>query len=241
MFGKTDMQRQLLYQLNSALFAAGFLYAACPAEAQVQATNYSAYRHYVGSSGYGCPCPQCTARTKDYALNDLIHGFQAQPWVQWLIDDSYYSRSADHGFARVTKRPIQRQDVTYTRYWPTRWYGARTKGPIPQIPRYPTVALPTDTTQLGYYYQQVPQWQPRPGMIPPVPRPRMYHVREVSRKKYDNGFRVMGRGPAGAAMPQPVAADGPAPAVPALPPAPAPPSQDLDKSAENTPVGSVKR
>ncbi len=35
--------------------------------------------------------------------------------------------------------------------------------------------MPTDTTQLGYYYQKVPTWVPVPGMIPPPPQPEEWH------------------------------------------------------------------
>ena len=36
--------------------------------------------------------------------------------------------------------------------------------------------MPTDTTQLGYYYQHAPTWHAYPGMIPPVPRPVDWHI-----------------------------------------------------------------
>src|SRR5690606_31408820 len=39
----------------------------------------------------------------------------------------------------------------------------------------PQVHMPTDTTQLGFYYQRVPTWAPVPGMIPPPPNPADYH------------------------------------------------------------------
>src|SRR5690606_14167039 len=39
--------------------------------------------------------------------------------------------------------------------------------------------MPTDTTQLGYYYQRAPQWMPTPGMIPPPPWPSNYTAREA--------------------------------------------------------------
>lgn len=35
--------------------------------------------------------------------------------------------------------------------------------------------MPTDTTQLGYYYQKVPTWAPVPGRIPPAPQPGEWH------------------------------------------------------------------
>ena len=37
------------------------------------------------------------------------------------------------------------------------------------------VYMPTDTTQLGYYYQHAPTWHAYSGMIPPVPRPSDWH------------------------------------------------------------------
>jgi hypothetical protein len=47
----------------------------------------------------------------------------------------------------------------YTAWYPDQpftMYGGRVPGGL-----YPTVYQPTDTTQLGYYYQYVPSWQPR--------------------------------------------------------------------------------
>jgi hypothetical protein len=45
------------------------------------------------------------------------------------------------------------------------------------LPYNPAVAVPTDTTQLGYYYNQVPTWQPKPNMIPGIPNPDSWHIR----------------------------------------------------------------
>src|SRR5690606_22022975 len=44
------------------------------------------------------------------------------------------------------------------------------------LPRLQPVYMPTDTTQLGYYYQHVPYWLPRPNAVPPAPRPADWHV-----------------------------------------------------------------
>ena len=51
------------------------------------------------------------------------------------------------------------QAGNYTAWQPTRAY-TQSGGRLPGG-RYPTVYQPTDTTQLGYYYNYVPTWQPR--------------------------------------------------------------------------------
>ena len=62
--------------------------------------------------------------------------------------------------------PIYHLPVHYQRFWPTHWYGQ--PGAV-YSPIFPMVYMPTDTTQLGFYYQRVPYWQPRPGLLPPAP------------------------------------------------------------------------
>ena len=47
----------------------------------------------------------------------------------------------------------------YAAWHPDRTY-SQTGGSLPGG-IYPTVHQPTDTTQLGYYYNYVPTWQPR--------------------------------------------------------------------------------
>jgi len=73
------------------------------------------------------------------------------------------------------KRPIYRTPVSYNKGFPDAWTGNAANG---QQYAYqaPTVYMPTDTTQLGYYYQAVPYWQPRPGAIPPPPIPSQWHT-----------------------------------------------------------------
>jgi len=83
-------------------------------------------------------------------------------------------RGGKHTFSPPVKRPIFRQGVPYYKMWPNAW--APNSGPAPTNYQYPTVYMPTDTTQLGYYYQHVPYWQPRPGMIPPPPVPSQWHT-----------------------------------------------------------------
>jgi hypothetical protein len=144
----------------------------------------------------------------------------------------------DYGWGRPVKTPIERIPVIYHKYWPDYWTGECRDTSM--VPRFPMVYMPTDTTQLGYYYQRVPQWQPNPAMIPPAPFPSQWHKRESD---YFSGFCNHGRGgatgagcetgdcgPAGATGPaiysQPSATPvGPTPATdPIAPPPPVEPS-----------------
>jgi hypothetical protein len=47
----------------------------------------------------------------------------------------------------------------YASWQPLEAYTLSGRGRLPA--RFPTVYQPTDTTQLGYYYNYVPEWQPR--------------------------------------------------------------------------------
>ncbi|MFH5806195.1 hypothetical protein [Alienimonas sp. DA493] len=79
----------------------------------------------------------------------------------------------DHGWQEPIAYPVQREVYRYGNWYPHQWYGL----PGSQKPRVaPHVFMPTDTTQLGYYYQQVPTWQPAPpGTFPAPPDPRVMH------------------------------------------------------------------
>ena len=67
---------------------------------------------------------------------------------------------------------MYRSWVPYHKFFPNSWTG----NPAPRVQhRAPTVYMPTDTTQLGYYYQHVPTWHSYQGMLPPVPRPADWH------------------------------------------------------------------
>lgn len=82
--------------------------------------------------------------------------------------------------------PIHRNPVVYQRYWPKYWYGDPRAGMPAGAYRAPMVFLPTDTTQLGFYYQRVPQWQPNPGMLPPAPGPWIHHFRQCGHRHSGN-------------------------------------------------------
>ena len=80
-----------------------------------------------------------------------------------------------YGWAQPGRMQIDRAGVFYHKYFPDAWTGAPA---VAQQPR-PHVYMPTDTTQLGFYYQQVPYWQSYNGMVPPVPRPSDWHLQYV--------------------------------------------------------------
>jgi hypothetical protein len=76
---------------------------------------------------------------------------------------------------RPIRRPLYRVPVTYARYWPTSYYtGVYDPRAIYSQP-LPMVYMPTDTTQLGFTHQRVPQWLPRPNAIPGPPWPPQWH------------------------------------------------------------------
>jgi hypothetical protein len=80
----------------------------------------------------------------------------------------------DAGWNPPARLPVNRDGIWYQNYWPQAWYGNPGGG---FVSNYPTVYQPTDTTQLGFSYAKVPTWRPRPGMIPPAPRPSAFHHR----------------------------------------------------------------
>lgn len=131
--------------------------------------------------------------------------------------------SPGHGFRRPEVIHIQRNPVEYRRYWPSKWYGEPGSA-IDASAAFPMVYTPTDTTQLGFYYQRVPTWRPNPAMIPPRPWPSQWHRREIGPGYYGTYGEVITTEPVQSApqeisppiQSQPVAP----PATPVVPPAP---------------------
>lgn len=95
--------------------------------------------------------------------------------LDWLNPHGAGTRSPDHGWCPPAKRPIYRQDVVYQKMFPDAWTGMEAPE-ASGLPRPPVVYMPTDTTQLGYYSQKVPYWQPNQAMSPPAPVPSQWHV-----------------------------------------------------------------
>lgn len=111
-----------------------------------------------GNSG-NCPtgdCPHCYGH----------HG-------HGCFQETYCKKSPDYGYSPPAKYPLHRRGVQYQTYFPNQWYGLPGGG---LAGGYPMVYQATDTTQLGYYYQHVPFWQPNPNMVPQRPVPAHWHV-----------------------------------------------------------------
>jgi len=167
-------------------------------------------------------CPQCGRRP----LPGCAHRPAPCPLEIWAAHSGACTYSPDHGWSRPVKYPIRRAAVQYRRYWPKKWYGEPGSG-LSANSQYPTVFMPTDTTQLGYYYQRVPTWLPNPAMLPTPPWPTTWHRRECPIPKPSNGCqpaapKVQSKSPA--AGPSPPKAKQDNPSVPAIP-------TDLNKSA----------
>jgi hypothetical protein len=98
--------------------------------------------------------------------------------------------AAGYGYGQTPGRsPIERIPVQYLRYYPAVWYGLP-GSTFPVVA--PQVHMPTDTTQLGFYYQRVPTWAPVPGMVPPAPIPSAYHSYGYGAAAGANGEIVAG-------------------------------------------------
>lgn len=110
---------------------------------------------------HGVCCPHCSLTA--YRILD------------WFNPHGLGTNSPDHGWCPPAKRPLYRADVVYNKMYPDAWTGAAASHAVGG-PRPPVVYTPTDTTQLGYYYQKVPYWTPQPGMIPPAPVPSQWHL-----------------------------------------------------------------
>ncbi|MEO1999963.1 MAG: hypothetical protein ABGZ17_32375 [Planctomycetaceae bacterium] len=80
----------------------------------------------------------------------------------------------DAGWNRPMPTAVRRAPVVYSRRWPQTWHG---QSGAARVTAPPTVYQPTDTTQLGFIYHRVPQWQPNPQMLPRAPWPATWHSR----------------------------------------------------------------
>jgi len=147
--------------------------------------------------------------------------------------------SPDHGWAppgRV-QLPYPRP-VAYQKWFPDPWTGQ----PVAYVdggPRPPVVYMPTDTTQLGYYYQTVPRWHAYPGMIPSAPNPNQWH-QNLCQLQARNGYygNATQYGTPVNSGPQPTLAD-PLPPSSNVVPVPGP-QPGLEKSAQTPALVPVK-
>jgi hypothetical protein len=132
----------------------------CPSCQQNGGTVVNSGTTYSDSSY----CPECQGRGRCFHghLMGKLHGPHVSPGT---------------GYVMPNRVPIYRNPVGYTQWYPSYWSGHGYGVPVPFNP---AVAVPTDTTQLGYYYNHVPTWTPKPGMLPPIPRPDAWHVRSCN-------------------------------------------------------------
>ena len=94
--------------------------------------------------------------------------------LDWFNPHGMCVHSADHGYAPPGKMHTpQPQQVAYTKGFPDAWTGQPGAGAGGV--RAVAIYTPTDTTQLGYYYQAVPRWHANPRMLPPTPVPTQWH------------------------------------------------------------------
>lgn len=129
---------------------------------------------------YGDYCPDCQTAGCPTCAPRPGFGFRVRQFVDWFNPCGMCTHSPDHGFCPPAKRPIYRQPVAYQNYYAqqaaAQQAGYNQVNPAAYQGYQPTsVYWPTDTTQLGYYYQQVPQWWPNRDMYPPVPNPNAWH------------------------------------------------------------------
>ncbi len=126
----------------------------------------------ITNGSVGAPCPTGECQRGGRCANGAGH---VRGILSILHPHGAGLHSPDHGWAppgRV-QLPYPRP-VAYQKWFPDPWTGqpvAYTAGG----PRPPVIYMPTDTTQLGYYYQTVPRWHAYGGMIPPAPNPNAWH------------------------------------------------------------------
>ena len=125
---------------------------------------------YIDAGGcpYGCPPGYCQhGGCGQGQICWKVHQF-----LDWFNPYGACTFSPDHGWSVPGKRPIYHPSVTYRKMFPDAWTGA----PSGPQTRAPMAYMPTDTTQLGFYYQHAPRWRPVRGMIPATPHPAEWHV-----------------------------------------------------------------
>jgi len=94
-----------------------------------------------------------------------------------VLEDTGYARISRRDWTPPTSTFLRRSPLVYSRMYPGKFYGQHGPPASGPVRRYPIIAMPTDTSQLGFYYRHVPQWQPRADMLPPIPRPSRWHTR----------------------------------------------------------------
>ena len=155
------------------------------AQGRVQPANCNAYgaQNYGYSSGYGgyggsCQTGSCQSGSCQHCGGGGCghcgqHTHHLGNLLGYLDPNGPCMHSPDYGWQEPAKVRMWNRSVAYRKQFPDAWTGQQ--GATGSGPRPMQVGMPTDTTQLGYYYQQVPTWRPNPAMLPPVPQPGQYH------------------------------------------------------------------
>lgn len=144
-----------------------------PGQSHSGGPNCQSGRACRSGSGYGYGHGYCGNGQCGYGglrRNGYVYQF-----LDWFNPRGMCTHSPDSGYAPPGKLHTPHpQQVAYLKGFPDSWTGqqgyAGEGGPRPV-----SVYMPTDTTQLGYYYQAAPRWQARQGMIPPLPIPSQWH------------------------------------------------------------------
>lgn len=143
-------------------------------------------RKGVGQSCDACnSCDACDSKAGKCSMRDRMDAFaldwtgkcgpigrraaKGRPLAQKLHWHCTTKAYPDSGWAPPATMPVTRTGGTYTAY--------NNFGMGGYAPAAPMVYQPTDTTQLGYSYANVPQWRANPGMIPATPIPSNFHAR----------------------------------------------------------------
>jgi len=136
----------------------------------VQQAGHHKHGGYVGVDTGSCPCPECHGVGCPHCHG---HGCLFGHCLAGKFCEHYCTNAPDYGYSIPGKYPIERRGVQYVNYFPAAWYGSGAAAPAVA---YPMVYQPTDTTQLGFYYQHVPFWMPQPNPLPqrPLPAPRAW-------------------------------------------------------------------
>ncbi|HVJ84960.1 MAG TPA: hypothetical protein VM452_04900 [Caulifigura sp.] len=137
-----------------------------------------------GQCNTGCPSGYCG---NGYCGNGCGNGCRSgcyhrcrctghvHRFLSWLDPCGGCTLPPDAGWSPPGKVAMWRRGVAYNKFFPDCWTGQPVAPVVPGMPRAQHVYMPTDTTQLGFYYQQVPYWQPVGGMIPAAPNPDDWH------------------------------------------------------------------
>lgn len=149
-------------------------YQSCPNCPQT--VDYGYGGGYCPNSGYGyCPDGYCQGG----CYQPCMCNYWGHWWytgthqcsqkmlniISWLHPHGIGTVSPDHGWSPPGKEPMRTVYVPYRNLYPACWNGQ----PGGSGMAAPSVYMPTDTTQLGYYYQHAPAWRPAPAPGAPIP------------------------------------------------------------------------